>query len=91
MVASVPKGLNRILSKLIAVLAVRGWERRQAGRGRQGKSAAFGPAHVLVGVEVLRRHENGHAVVALRNLRRINASSAVGVRKLAVRYHEQAR
>jgi len=42
--------------------------------GRQGKSAAFGPAHVVDGVEVLRRDENGHAVAAVRNLKQINAS-----------------
>ena len=39
-------------------------------RGRQGKSAAFGPAHVVGGVEVLRGDENGHAVAALRNRQR---------------------
>jgi len=48
--------------------------------GRQGKSAAFGPAHVVGGVEVLRGDENGHAVAARRNLKQINASSAVGLR-----------
>ena len=42
--------------------------------GRQGKSAAFGPAHVVGGVEVLRGDENGHAVAARRNLKQINAS-----------------
>ena len=48
--------------------------------GRQGKSAAFGRAHVVGGVEVLRGDENGHAVAARRNLKQINASSAVGLR-----------
>jgi hypothetical protein len=47
--------------------------------GRQGKSAAFGPAHVVDGVEVLRGDESGHAVAALRNLKQINASSAIGL------------
>jgi hypothetical protein len=72
-----------------------GWERRGSGRlvvrGWQGKSAAFGLAHVVGGVEVLRRDERQHAVAALRNLKQINASRAVGLRKLAVRYHESAR
>jgi hypothetical protein len=57
-------------------------------QGRQGKSAAFGPAHVVDGVEGLRGDESGHAVAAPRNLRQINAPRAVGLRKLAVRYHE---
>ena len=47
--------------------------------GRQGKSAAFGPAHVVDGVEVLRDDESSHAVAALGNLKQINASSAVGL------------
>jgi hypothetical protein len=91
MVAFVPKGLNRILSKLFAVLVVSGLEQGQTDRGWQGKSAAFGPAHVVDGVEVLRGDESGHAVAARRNLRQINASSAVGLRKVAVRNHEPAR
>lgn len=53
----------------------------RGGRGGQGKSAASGRAHVVDGVEVLRGDESGHAVAALRNLRQINASSAVGLRK----------
>jgi hypothetical protein len=53
----------------------RGWE-----RGWQGKSAAFGSAHVVDGVEVLRRDESGRAGAAHRNLRQINASRAVGLR-----------
>jgi hypothetical protein len=64
---------------------------RRGRRGRQGKSAAFGPAHVVDGVEVLRGDENGHAVAAPRNRKQINASRAVGLRKLAVRDHEAAR
>jgi hypothetical protein len=49
---------------------------RPIDRGWQGKSAAFGPAHVVGGVEVLRRDESSHAVAALRNLRQINARRA---------------
>lgn len=60
-------------------------------RRRQGKSAASGRAHVVDGVEVLRGDECGHAVAALRNFKHINAPSAVGLRKLAVRHHEAAR
>jgi hypothetical protein len=45
------------------------------------KSAAFGLAHVVDGVEVLRGDENGHAVGARRNFRQINASRAVGPRR----------
>jgi hypothetical protein len=80
MVASITKGLDRILSKLFAVSAVSGWEQGQIDRGWQGKSAAFGPPHVVDGVEVLRRDEREHAVAALRNLKQINVSRDVGLR-----------
>ena len=83
--------LHRSLSQDIASSDVRREEQGDISVGRQGKSAAFGPAHVVDGVEVLRGDESGHAVAALRNLREINASSAIGLRKLAVRYHESAR
>ena len=56
------------------------WALGTSDRGWQGKSAAFGPAHVVDGVEVLRGHESGHAVAAPGNLREINASRAVGLR-----------
>ena len=59
--------------------------------GRQGKSAASGRAHVVGGVEVLRGDESGHAAAARRNVREINASSAVGLSNFAVRQHETAR
>ena len=72
--------LNRILSRLFAFLAVGGWEQGQIDRGWQGKSAAFGLAHVVDGVEVLRGDERGHAVAARRNRKQINASRAVGLR-----------
>jgi hypothetical protein len=91
MVASTASELNRILSKLFAVWTVSGWEQGQVDRGWQGKSAAFGLAHVVDGFEVLRGDESGHAIAARRNLRQINASRAVGLRKLAVRHHEAAR
>jgi hypothetical protein len=55
------------------------WALGTSDRGRQGKSAAFGRAHVVDGVEVLRDDESSHAVAALRNLKQINASSAVGL------------
>jgi hypothetical protein len=80
MVASAANELDRVLSKFFAVVAVRGWEQGQTDRGWQGKSAAFGPAHVVDGVEVLRGDESGHAVAAPRNLKQINASRAVGFR-----------
>jgi hypothetical protein len=88
MVASAANELNRILSDFFSVSTVGGWEQGQIDRGWQGKSAAFGRAHVVDSVEVLRGGENGHAVASLRNLRQINASRAVGLRKWAVRYHE---
>jgi hypothetical protein len=53
MIVSVAKELNSVRSKFFAFLAVSGWERRQVDHGRQGKSAAFGLAHVVDGVEVL--------------------------------------
>jgi hypothetical protein len=90
-IVSVPKGLNRILSKLFAVWFVVGWVQGQADRGWQGKSAASGWAHVVDGVGVLRGSESAFAVLARQNLRQINTSSAVGLRKLALRSHEPAR
>jgi len=56
------------------------WALGTSDRGWQGKSAAFGSAHVVDGVEVLRDDQSGHAVAARRNLKQINASSAVGLR-----------
>lgn len=80
MVAPAANDLNRILSRLFAFFSVGSWEQRKSDHGRQGKSAAFGPAHVVDGVEVLRGDESGHAVAAGGNVREINASSAVGLR-----------
>jgi hypothetical protein len=78
--------LHRSRSQDIASSDVRQEEQGDISLGWQGKSAAFGPAHVVDGVEVLRGDESGHAVAARRNLRQINASRAVGLRTLAVRY-----
>jgi hypothetical protein len=80
--------LHRSLSQDIAFSDVSQEEQGDISLGWQGKSAAFGPAHVVGGVEVLRGDESGHAIAARRNLRQINAPSAVGLRKWAVRYHE---
>ena len=55
------------------------WALETSDLGRQGKSAAFGAAHVVGGVEVLRADERSHAVAARRNFSQINASSAVGL------------
>jgi len=55
------------------------WALGTSDAGRQGKSAAFGPVHVVGGVEVLRGDEAAHAVAARRNLSQINASRAVGL------------
>ena len=55
------------------------WALGTSDRGGQGKSTAFRRAHVVDGVEVLRGDENRHAVAALRNLRQINVSGAVGL------------
>jgi hypothetical protein len=54
------------------------WALGTSDRGGQGKSAAFGRAHVVGGVGVLRGYQSRHAVAARRNLKQINASSAVG-------------
>ena len=53
--------------------------------GRQGKSAAFGRAHVVGGVEVLRGSENDQAVAPFQIVKEINAARAVGLRKFAVK------
>ena len=53
--------------------------------GRQGKSAAFGRAHVVGGAEVLRRIENGQAVASFHIVKEIKATGAVGQGKFAVK------
>jgi hypothetical protein len=54
-------------------------------RGWQGKSAAFGRAHVVGGVEVLRAFGNDQAIAPFQIVKEINAARAVGLRKFAVR------
>ena len=61
------------------------WALGTSDRGRQGKSAAFGPAHVVGGAGVLRALGNDQAIAHFQIIKEINAASAVGVRKLAVR------
>ena len=80
--------LHRSLSQDIASSDVRQEEPGDISLGWQGKSAAFGPAHVVDGVEVLRGDESSHAVAAGQNVREIKASTAVGLREWAVRHHE---
>lgn len=53
--------------------------------GRQGKSAAFGRAHVVGGDEVLRGSENDQAVAPFQIVKEISAARAVGLGKFAVK------
>jgi len=53
--------------------------------GRQGKSAAFGRAHVVGGVEVLGGIGSDQAIAAFQIVKEINTTRAVGQPKLAVR------
>jgi len=53
--------------------------------GRQGKSAAFGRAHVVGGVEVLRALGNDPAIAPFQIVKEFNVASAIGLRKFAVR------
>ena len=53
--------------------------------GRQGKSAAFGRAHVVGGVEVLMSIENDQAVAPFQIVKETNAPKAIGQRKFAVK------
>ena len=61
------------------------WALETSDLGRQGKSAAFGRAHVVGGVEVLMSIEKDQAVVPLQIVKKIKAASAVGQRKFAAR------
>ena len=61
------------------------WALGTSDGGRQGKSAAFGRAHVVGGVEVLRGIENDQAIAAFQIVKEINEASAVGLRKFAVK------
>jgi hypothetical protein len=85
MVASVTKTLNRVLSKLFAFLTRVVGSRGQTDDGRQGKSAAFGRAHVVGTLEVLRGIGNGQAIAPLQIAKEINDARAVGLRRSAVR------
>jgi hypothetical protein len=61
------------------------WALGTSDGGRQGKSAAFGRAHVVGGVEVLRGSENDQAVAQFQIVKEINGAGAVGSRKFAVK------
>jgi len=61
------------------------WALGTIDRGGQGKSAAFGRAHVVGAVEVLRGIGNDQAIAAFQIVKEINATRAVGQPKLAVR------
>lgn len=61
------------------------WALGASDGGRQGKSAAFGRAHVVGGVEVLMSIEKDRAVAPLQIVKEIKAASAVGQRKFAAR------
>ena len=74
-----------MLSRLFARGTVRRREHDHTSHGRQGKSAAFGRAHVVGGVEGLRGSENDQAVAPFQIVKEINAARAVGLRKFAVK------
>src|SRR4051812_3343538 len=67
------------------------WVLGTSDGGRQGKSAAFGSAHVVGGVQVFKGDKNDHAGASSSNRSEINAPRAVGLRKSSVRHHEFAR
>jgi hypothetical protein len=74
------------------MLVMRGVEEKRrneltlpARLGRQGKSAAFGRAHVVGGVEVLRGSENDQAIAPFQIFKEVNAARAVSLLKFAVR------
>ena len=70
---------------LSEVLTRFGWDRSEVvDRGWQGKSAAFGRAHVVVGDEVLRGSENDQAIAPFEIVKEISAARAVGQGKFAV-------
>jgi hypothetical protein len=74
-----------MLSGLFARRTVRRREHDHTSHGRQGKSAAFGRAHVVGGDEVLRGSENDQAVAPLQIVKEISAARAVGQGKFAVK------
>jgi len=61
------------------------WALETIDGGRQGKSAAFGRAHVVGGVDVLTGIRNSQAVAPLQIVSEINAARAVGQQQLAER------
>jgi hypothetical protein len=77
--------LNRTLSRLFAFSSVGSWEQRKTNHGRQGKSAAFGRAHVVGGVEFLRSIENDQAIAPFQVVNEIKGAGAAGLRKYAVK------
>jgi hypothetical protein len=77
--------LHRSLSQDIASSDVRQEEQGDISVGWQGKSAAFGPAHVVGGDEVLRGSENDQAVAPFQIVKEINGAGAVGLREYAVK------
>ena len=85
MVAPTANVFNRIQSKLFAVSMVSSWDQLQVDHGRQGKSDAFGRAHMVGGVEVLRAIGTDQAVAPFQIVNEINTARAVGLRKFAAR------
>jgi hypothetical protein len=61
------------------------WAMATSDGGRQEKSAAFGAAHVVGGVDVLAVSGNSHAVAPLQIVSEINAARAVGQQQLTER------
>jgi hypothetical protein len=61
------------------------WTLGTSDRGRQGKSAAFGRAHVVGAVDVFPGIGNSQAVAPLQIVSEINAARAVGQQQLAER------
>ena len=77
--------LHRSLSQDIASSDVRQEEQGDISLGWQGKSAAFGRAHVVGGVEVLGGTGNGHAVAILKSSRNQRSREPSAYRKFAVK------
>jgi hypothetical protein len=80
-----PHDPNCILSQIAASTESGSWALGTSDRGRQGKSAAFGPAHVVGGDEVLRGSENDQAVAPFQIVKEINGAGAVGLREYALK------
>jgi hypothetical protein len=80
-----PHDPNCILPRVPRVCWLGSWALGTVDGGRQGKSAAFGPAHVVGGDEVLRGSENDQAVAPFQIVKEINGAGAVGLREYAVK------